>query len=133
MFLRPLNYEQKKLFLNLATAAANANSIMEESEKALLEAYADEMGINIDDAENYSMEEACVRLKDISDVKELNQIVFEIIGMMTVDNQYDDHEKVFTGKMALIFGIPMERIDEMFHCVDEYSALLRKINLLMFE
>ena len=133
MFLRPLNCEQKKLFLNLATAAANANHVMEESEKALLEAYADEMDIRVDDAENCSIEEICARLKDISSLKERNQIVFEIVGMVVSDNQYDDHEKAFIGKMAQIFGIPMERIDQMFHCVNEYSALLRRINILMFE
>lgn len=124
MFLRPLNKEQKKLFLNLATVAASADNIIKESEKALLVAYADEMGIDVN--------EICVRLKEISSAKELNQIAFEIVGMMMSDNEYAENEKVFVNKMAAIFQIPNERIEEMFRCVQDYLALIKRINMLMY-
>lgn len=133
MFLRPLNNEQKRLFLDLAIAAASANNIIEESERRLLAAYADEMGIDVDDADGSSMEEACVKLKEISNSKELNQIAFEIVGMMMSDSEYDEDEKTFIDKMATIFEIPSERISEMFSCVNDYSALIKRINVLMFE
>lgn len=133
MFLRPLNKEQKKLFLNLATAAASADNIIKESEKALLAAYADEMGIDVNDAEDNTMEEVCVRLKEISSAKELNQIAFEIVGMMMSDNEYAEAEKVFVNKMAAIFQISNERIEEMFRCVHDYSVLIKRINMLMYE
>ncbi len=133
MFLRPLNKEQKRLFLNLATAAASADNIIKESEKALLAAYADEMGIDVNDAEDNTMEEVCVRLKEISSAKELNQIAFEIVGMMMSDNEYAEAEKVFVNKMAAIFQISNERIEEMFRCVHDYSVLIKRINMLMYE
>ena len=50
MFLRPLNNEQKELFLSLALAAASANNVLEDSERALLAAYADEMSIDVNKA-----------------------------------------------------------------------------------
>ena len=133
MFLRPLNNEQKELFLNLALAAASSNGVFENSEKALLVAYADEMSIDVNKASQMPMEEICRKLKSISNSKELNQITFEIVGMIMSDNEYDDDEKAFISKMTEIFGIPMERINEMFNCVSVYSELIKKINELMYE
>lgn len=133
MFLRSLSNDQKELFLNLAFAAASANAVIEDSEKLLLAAYADEMSIDINKASMMQVDEICRKLKDISNSKELNQISFEIIGMMMSDNEYDDDEKAYISKVAEIFGIPQSRIDEMFNCVRAYSALIKKINVLMYE
>lgn len=133
MYLRPLNNEQKELFLDLALAAATANDVLEDAEKTLLAAYADEMSIDVNKASQMPVEEICRKLKNISNSKELNQISFEIVGMMISDNEYDDAEKAFISKMAEIFEIPMSRIDEMFNCVNAYSELIKRINVLMYE
>lgn len=133
MFLRPLNDEQKELFLDLALAAASANDVFEDEEKALLAAYADEMSIDVSKTSEMPVEEICRKLKAISNSKELNEISFEIVGMMMSDNEYDDEEKDFISKMAEIFEIPMSRIDEMSNCVNAYSELIKKINVLMYE
>ena len=133
MFLRPLNNEQKELFLDLALAAASANAVFEDSEKTLLAAYADEMSVDVNKASHRPVEEICRKLKAISNSKELNQISFEIVGMMMSDNVHDDDEKAFILKVAEIFEIPMGRIDEMFKCVNTYSELIKKINELMYE
>ena len=129
MFLRPLNNEQKELFLNLALAAASANSVIEESEKALLAAYADEMGVDVSLACVQPVEDICTKLKSVSNSKQLNQIMFEIVGMIASDNEYDNQEKNFIMKLSEIFEIPMDRIDEMFICVNEYTSLIKKINI----
>ena len=102
MFLRPLNDEQKELFLDLALAAASANDVFEDEEKALLVAYADEMSIDVSKTSEMPVEEICRKLKAISNSKELNEISFEIVGMMMSDNEYDDEEKDFISKMAEI-------------------------------
>ena len=133
MYLRPLNNEQKELFLDLALAAATANDVLEDAEKTLLAAYADEMSIDVNKASQMPVEEICRKLKNISNSKELNQISFEIVGMMISDDEYDDAEKAFISKMAEIFEIPMSRIDEMFNCVNAYSELIKRINVLMYE
>ncbi len=133
MFLRPLSNDQKELFLNLALAAASANNLIEDSERLLLVAYADEMSIDVNKASMMQMDEICRKLKQISNSKELNQIAFEIVGMMMIDNEYDKEEKTFILKMAEIFEIPQSRIDKMFSCANEYSALIKKINVLMYE
>ena len=104
MYLRPLNNEQKELFLDLALAAATANNGLEDAEKAMLVAYADEMSIDVNEVAPMPVEEICRKLKAISNSKELNQISFEIVGMMISDNEYDDDEKHFISKMAEIFS-----------------------------
>lgn len=133
MFLRTLNNEQKELFLNLALAAASANNVIEDTEKSLLAAYADEMGVDVNKANVMPLEEICNKIKAISTSKELNEITFEIVGMMMSDSEYDAEEREFVITMANNFEIPMSRIDEMFSCVNDYSALIKRINVLMFE
>ena len=66
MYLRPLNNEQNELFLDLALAAATANDVLEDAEKTLLAAYADEMSIDVNKASQMPVEEICRKLKNIS-------------------------------------------------------------------
>lgn len=133
MFLRPLNKKQKELFLELALKAAAANDVIEESEKALLAAYADEMGIEPISDNSLELDAILVGLKEISSVRELNQITFEIAGMMMSDLSYDDTEKEFMNNLASVWGISNEKINEMFECVNEYTDLIKKINVLLFD
>ena len=132
MFLRPLKTEQKKLFLGLAKKAALANIVLEESEKQLLAAYADEMDIASTDASDLQLDALCKELKEISSPKELNQITFEIVGMLLSDSEFDTDEQAFLSKVAVAFGISEKTVEEMKQCVNEYIALLKRINRLMF-
>lgn len=133
MFLRPLSTEQKSLFLGLAEYAASANNVIVEAEQNLLNAYADEMGIQFSDKSDLELEELLKRIKKISTSKEINQIAFEIVGMMMSDMSYDDAEKAFMKKMSDIFELEQSKIDQMFEYVNEYLEVIHKINVLMFE
>lgn len=132
MFLHPLKIEQKKLFLGLAEKAALANMILEEPEKHLLDAYADEMGIATSDASDLPFDVLCKELKEISSRKELNQITFEIVGMLLSDSQFDADEQTFLSRVAAAFEVSEEKIEEMKQCVNEYTMLLKRIKRLMF-
>lgn len=112
--------------------AAEANGVIEEAEQKLLESYADEMDIKLDDASNLSFEENLKELKKISNTKEINQMAFEIIGMVMSDMEYDDDEKNYIEKVASSLEIEMNKIDEMFKCVNAYVELVKKINILMY-
>lgn len=133
MFLRSLNETQKELFLDLATQAANANDVVEENEKALLESYVDEMGIEVTAAKNLPLDELLTQLHNLSTQLEMNQVMFELVGMMMSDSEYDEKEKDFIKKVAEHFEIGEEKIKTMYSYVNEYSELIRKINVLMFE
>lgn len=132
MFLRPLKTEQKKLFLGLAKQAAMANAVLEESEKHLLAAYADEMGIALTEASDLPLNALCRELKELSSAKELNQITFEIIGMLLSDSEFDSDEQAFLTTATTAFGISEQAVNEMKQCVRDYTALVKRINRLMF-
>lgn len=132
MFLYPLKTEQKKLFLGLAKQAAMANAVLEESEKHLLAAYADEMGIAPEEASDLSLDALCGKLKELSSAKELNQMTFEIIGMLLSDSEFDSDEQLFLTVVTTAFEISEQTVDEMRQCVHDYTALIKRINKVMF-
>lgn len=132
MFLRPLKAEQKVLFLGLAERAALANKITEEPERQLLAAFADEMGIAPADRSGLELDALCKELKELSSLKELHQMTFEIVGMLLSDSSFDADEQAFLSTIAVAFGISAETIAEMKQCVDDYMILIRRINKLMF-
>lgn len=132
MFLRTLNDEQKRLFLTLAKRAADANGIREESEENLLIAYADEMGINVS-IEDISTEEIYAKLLRISNPVEINQMTFELVGLLLSDGEYDSDEIIFINELSVGLKVPKERIEKMFDLVGQYSGLIKSINKIMFD
>lgn len=132
MFLRQLNDNQKTLFLNLAKEAAKSNGIVNNNEKRLIEAYADEMGINSDVTSSLSVERICLDLKDISSKKELNQMCFEIASLLLGDMDFDSDEHSFLAKVCSIWEIDSSKCDEMLTYINEYIEWMRKVNILLF-
>ena len=120
MFLRTLKSEQKPLFLGLAYQAANANGVMESSEKRLIKGFAEELGIAENDYSTLELEEICNNLVEISSRKELIEMSFEILGVMMGDTTYDEDEKAFMKEMNKIFGVPDDILKEMEDCLIEY-------------
>ena len=133
MFLRQLNDNQKTLFLNLAKEAAKSNGIVNNNEKRLIEAYADEMGINSDVTSSLSVEKICLDLKDISSKKELNQMCFEIASLLLGDMDFDSDEHSFLAKVCSIWEIDSSKCDEMLTYINEYIEWMRKVNILLFD
>ena len=133
MFLRQLNDNQKTLFLNLAKEAAKSNGIVNNNEKRLIEAYADEMGINSDVTSSLSVERICLDLKDISSKKELNQMCFEIASLLLGDMDFDSDEQSFLAKVCSIWDIDSSKCDEMLTYINEYIEWMRKVNILLFD
>lgn len=132
MFLRTLSNEQKRLFLSLAEKAADANDVREESETKLLEAYADEMGIEAD-VEQIEIDGLYSALLKISNPVEINQMTFEIVGMLLCDGEYDNKEKEFMEKLSRELKVPAERIDKMFDLANLYFEVIKSINKIMFD
>lgn len=132
MFLRAMSSEQKKLFLTLAEKAADANGVREKNEKELLAAYADEMGIDVS-LKEMSVEDIYSNLLKISNSVEINQMTFEIVGLLVSDGEYDKDEQKFISNLSKGLNIPMERINKMFDLVGQYSDLIKSINKIMFD
>lgn len=127
MFLRTLKSEQKPLFLGLAFHAANANGVVESSEKRLISGFAEELGISEDSYSTLGFEDICDNLVKISSRKELIEMTFEILGVMMGDTIYDEDEKAFMKQMTKRFGVSDDILGEMEDCLRDYLAVYKKI------
>ena len=131
MFLRSLKSEQKELVLGLAIFAAKANKIIDQQEERCIAMYADEMGIDINQASTQSLQEICSELKRISSKQDIHKIVFEITGLVFSDYDYDDEEKNFMETIITKLGVSGEVFSSMENYVKEYFELIKKINNLV--
>ena len=134
MYLGLLNDEQKKICINLIINVAKADENFSESEKILIDSYCNEMGIIFD----YTS-----KVKDIDEViEELNStlsfgekkiIVFEIIGLAMVDNDFMDKERDLIDKIAIRFGISKDYTSRCESLLNEYFDLQKRVNELVVE
>lgn len=131
MFLRRLSNEQKGLFLELALKAAEANHVIEESEKVLLIAYADEMGIEPIEYSSTELLKIITDMKRISSQKELKQMMVEIVAMTMSDLSYDEEERKFIDNLSAQWGISQDTVEKMRDCVNEYMNIINKMNALI--
>lgn len=131
MFLHSITDKQKELFMKLAIKAAEANGIVNLEEKNMLKAYGIEMGIKPIYETDATTEEIVSELKNLCDDKARRIIIFEILGIMISDSEYDDKEKEFIENLAEAFSIPKEQKDQMFALINEYFEVFKKISKLV--
>lgn len=133
MFLNILNDEQKKLFLKLAIKAAEANDIITDEEKNMISSFAKEMQIQPFYSVNENMECLLNRMCCISSTKTKRIFLFEILGIIFSDSEYDDKEKNFISEIIKAFNIEESVVTEMTNIINEYTHLYKKITSIIFE
>jgi len=133
MFLHTMTDTQKKLFMKLAIKAAEANGIVELEEKNMLKAYGIEMGIKPIYETDAKTEDIISELKEICDDKTKRIIVFEILGIMMSDSEYDEKEKAFVDEIISAFSIPSNQKEEMLELLTEYANVFKRISNLIFQ
>ena len=132
MFLRSLNNEEKKMFLDMAVYVSKANGIIEKSESDLLEQYCNEMGIA-----SYDMSALC----EINEIKEFfsnasdsikRVVTLELIGLGYVDGEFEEVENQMVRNFALGIGLSEEVYDELRRDIEEYTVILGIIQKHVF-
>lgn len=127
MFLNNLNNKQKKLFIQLAIKAAEANGIVELEEKNMLKSFAIEMNIApVYNTEN-NLETILNELVSISSEQELKIILFEILGIVVSDGVFDDDEKNIVKNIVERCKLDTNIVDEMLNALYEYINVYKKI------
>ena len=127
MFLNNLNNKQKKLFIQLAIKAAEANGIVELEEKNMLKSFAIEMNIPpVYNTEN-NLETILNELVSISSEQELKIILFEILGIVVSDGVFDDDEKNIVKNIVERCKLDTNIVDEMLNTLYEYINVYKKI------
>ena len=119
--------------MKLAIKAAEANGIVELEEKNMLKAYGIEMGIKPIYETDSNTEDIIAELNAICDDKTKRIIVFEVLGIMISDSEYDEEEKNFVNEMISAFSIPSDQKDEMLGVLKEYANVFKKISNLIFQ
>ena len=127
MFLNSLSKKQKNLFMDLAIKAAEANGVVELAEKNMLKAYGMEMEIVPFYSSDCETEMVLQAMKDISTESELKIVLFEILGILISDEDFDGSEKEFLNKVRTFFDISQEKCDEMLRLLYDYSSVYQKI------
>ena len=127
MFLNSLSKKQKNLFMDLAIKAAEANGVVELAEKNMLKAYGMEMEITPFYSSDCEIEMVLQEMKDVSTESELKIVLFEILGILISDEDFDNSEKEFLNKVRTSFDISQEKCDEMLRLLHDYSSVYQKI------
>lgn len=127
MFLNSLSKKQKNLFMDLAIKAAEANGVVELAEKNMLKAYGIEMEITPFYSSDCEIEMVLQEMKDVSTESELKIVLFEILGILISDEDFDNSEKEFLNKVRTSFDISQEKCDEMLRLLYDYSSVYQKI------
>ena len=127
MFLNSLSKKQKTLFMELAIKAAEANGVVELAEKNMLKAYSMEMEIPPFYTSDSDVENVLQETKAISTESELRVVLFELMGILISDEEFDESEKAFLNKVSEVFNISQAQCDEMLQLLYDYSSLYQKI------
>lgn len=127
MFLEMLNKDEKEWFLDLAIKAAEANGEVAKEEIQMLHTFASEMKIS---PRSETSRELSVILKDFTDnssKKSMKIVLFELIGILFADAEFDDEEKKYLESVTNAFGIDPSVANEMISEIKDYAALFNKI------
>ena len=122
-----LKDEQKDLFLQLAVVAAKANGKFDETEQEMLIKFANEMNIEPKSESDKSFDELVDELAKISSKKEKKIILFEAIGILNSDGEFDEKEAEYLANVAKKFDISKEDLEYMMSLVSYYVELFDEI------
>lgn len=127
MFLNLLNKSQKRLFLELAVRATEANGVVEIEEKNMLKEFALEMQETPVYSTEKSTEDLLKLIKKDSSEKSLKIVVFEILGIMYSDKVYDSEEKELIDNMVKAFELPQDLPEKYNQLIVRYASLYKEI------
>lgn len=129
MFLGKLSEEKGKMFLQLSIHAALANNSLAEEEKSLINSYCDELGIKEYEPKiTTDLNTLLEKIKVNTTEEEKNIIVFEIVGLIISDNDYDDKEKEFVKTLKEKLGISDDKLNKMFEAVRRLMDVYKDIS-----
>lgn len=127
MFLNQLNPKEKETFMSLSVHVANANGILANEEKEMIQEYCREMGLDSFDEKNAVPMEDVLTVFKQSDLHIRKIVLFEILGLAYADGEYEDTEDDFIIQFATAIGLNKETLEEQETLLVEYLEILKKI------
>ena len=132
MYLALLNKEQKEIFLGLAYNLANIDVDYSSSEQQMIESYCGEMNIEYSDSiAKVELNTIMENINKIFDNKSIKIVLFELIGLAMVDNNYDETEHAFLNSIQNLFSVDSEFMSKAENYIKNYLDLQLNINTLI--
>ena len=128
MFLSVLSQNEKEHFLFLAMCAAEANGVVDECEKEMLEAYCREMGINRPQDDKHPPLDDLLEwtAANVDDTKK-RIFILELLGIVLSDEIYDEAEQAFMRKVAQKTGVPDSFVDNVHEQLKVYKRVFERL------
>lgn len=127
MFLNQLTDEEKNAFISLSVHTANANGIFAEDEKVMLLEYCKEMEIEYSGDSDIMTIDQVVTVFSKSTAHNKKITLFETLGLVYSDGDYDSDEKKFISNYAKKIGLTDNDVHEQVELVVKYLELLKEI------
>lgn len=132
MFLNSLNPTEKDNFMKLAMAMIKADGIVEDSEKQIMSAYANEMQIAVRDFDEHDEIDRAIEEFAMNSTTQTKRIVFlELLALAFADGDHAAEEKALMRRLADTFGLDREFIEQAINLEDAYVTVYSSlVNLI---
>ncbi len=127
MFLDLLTNEEKEWFMDLAIKAVESNGKIAKEETVMLRTFANEMKISPRSSTNEELKTILQNFENNSSKKSKRIVLFELIGTLFADNEFDDLERNFLSEVSNSFEIAESDKNEMISEISKYSELFNEI------
>ena len=132
MFLNSLNPTEKDNFMKLAIVVIKADGVVEDSEKQILFAYANEMQIPVCNLDEQSDADNIIKEFAMNSTLQTKRIVFlELLALAFADGNYAVEEKALVQQLANAFEFDRAFIEQAINLEDAYvAAYMSLVNLV---
>ena len=132
MFLNSLNPTEKDNFMKLAVAVIKADGVVEESEKQILSAYANEMQIPVCNLDEQYDTDSIIKEFAMTSTLQTKRIIFlELLALAFADGNYAAEEKALVQQLADAFEFDRAFIEQAINLEDAYvAAYMSLVNLV---
>lgn len=132
MFLNSLNSTEKDNFMKLAVAVIKADGVVEESEKQILSAYANEMQMPVCNLDEQYDTDSIIKEFAMTSTLQTKRIIFlELLALAFADGNYAAEEKALVQQLADAFEFDRAFIEQAINLEDAYvAAYMSLVNLV---
>ncbi len=128
MFLNILSKENKERFIKICGCAIYADGVVADEEKELAMAYCREMNVEQRVPDNSaSLDDILKELNENATEREKNIIVFEILAMFLVDNDYAKEEEKMMQDIIEKLNISDEKLNSILSLLNIYKSVYDEI------
>lgn len=132
MYTSNFNENQKEMFLELVIYAALANKVLEGCEKAVIDSYAEDMSISVN---NYTpskkLDDVLIAIKKCSDMKIRKMMFGEMLSVLTVDGTLDEKENEFIAIVLDKLEIPQNEASKMISLCNTIMDAYNELGLII--